>query len=77
MGSKEEGARHFSGVFADSVRDTGHKLNKIPSEHKKTLFSCESGQTLAQVAEGGCGVTISGDTQNLTGRGPWQPALKR
>ena len=30
---------------------------------------------LEQVAQGGCGVSIFGDIQNLTGRGPEQPAL--
>jgi len=30
---------------------------------------------LAQVARGGCGVSVFGDTQNLTGHGPAQPAL--
>ena len=39
------------------------------------VFFCESGLMLAQVARGGCGVSVFGDTQNLTGHGPAQPAL--
>jgi len=32
-----------------------------------TLFSCESGQALEQLAQRGYGISISGDIQNLTG----------
>lgn len=31
-------------------------------------------QTLQQVAQRGCVVSVYGDTQNLTGQGPEQPA---
>jgi len=33
------------------------------------------GGALAQAAQGGCGVSFSGDTQDLPGRGAVQPAL--
>lgn len=39
------------------------------------VFYCEGGQTLALVALGGCGVSICGDNQNLTGHRPGQEAL--
>lgn len=39
------------------------------------VFYCEGSQTLALVALGGCGVSICGDNQNLTGHRPGQKAL--
>ncbi|KAK4827150.1 LOW QUALITY PROTEIN: hypothetical protein QYF61_015104 [Mycteria americana] len=51
------------------------KTHEIPSEHKKTLFYWEGGQTLEQVTQRGCGVSIHGAIQSLTGHGPGQPAL--
>lgn len=51
-----------------------HKLKqKVSFTYKKHFFYCESGQTLAQVAHRGCGVSILGDTQNPNGEGPEQP----
>lgn len=51
-----------------------HKF-KIQSEHKKMFFYCKGGQVLAQVVQRSCGVSIHGDNQNPTGRGPRQLAL--
>lgn len=39
-------------------------------KHKETLFHCEGGQTLHQVAQRGCGVSIPGDIGNQLGWGP-------
>jgi len=39
------------------------------------LFYNEGGRTLEQVTWRGSGVSICGDTQNLTGHGPGKPAL--
>lgn len=36
-------------------------------KEKRILFLCEDSQTMAQVAERGCGASILGDTQSLTG----------
>ena len=41
---------------------------------KRTLFLREGGQTLAQVAQRSCGVSTLGETQNLAGHSPGQPA---
>lgn len=41
---------------------------------KYKLFYCEGGQTLAQVARRGSGVSVLGDTENPPGNGPGQPA---
>jgi len=62
----------------------GHKLyyRKFHLKVRKSFFYCKHDQTLAQVAQRGCGVSILEDIQNLTGRGPEQravgdPALSR
>lgn len=41
---------------------------------KTSTLGCEVGQTVEQVAQRGCGVSIPGIIQNLTGHGPGQPA---
>lgn len=43
---------------------------------KIDVISCnEDSQMLEQVAQRGCGVSFPGNTQNLLGCGPMQPAL--
>lgn len=42
---------------------------------QKNLSYCEGGQTLDQVAQRWCGVSILGDIQNLDEHGPRQPAI--
>lgn len=41
--------------------------------HRKNIFIGDGGQTLAQVAQGGCG--LFGDIQNLCGQISEQPAV--
>lgn len=45
----------------------GTKWLMCPSE-QKNFFSCEGGQTLAQAAQGYCGVYFHGDIQNSLGQ---------
>jgi len=47
---------------------------EVPSEHQETLFQWEGGQTLTQVAQRGCEVSILGDIQKPPGHGPGKPA---
>lgn len=52
------------------------RRHETPSEQKKNLFFyCEGDQTLEKVSQGGCTLSVSGDTQNLTGQGPGQAVL--
>lgn len=67
-GNKEEGAWLFSLVLIDKTRGNGQSLKpgKIPPEHKGKQSYCGGSQTLAQVTQRGCVVSVSGDTENLT-----------
>ena len=48
---------------------------EAPAEHKEELLPSEGDGALAQAAQGGCGVSFSGDIPALPGQGPVQPAL--
>lgn len=43
---------------------------------RKRLLFCEGDRALEQVAQRGCGVTLPGDTQNVPGCDPTQPAIE-
>ncbi|KAK4832687.1 hypothetical protein QYF61_025148 [Mycteria americana] len=70
-------ARNEEEVPSDRTRDSEHKLKnrKFHLNMRKYFFTVRVVQTLAQVAQRGCGVSIPGDIQNLTEHGPGQAAL--
>ena len=47
----------------------------VMSEHEEELLPSEGDGALEQAAQGGCGVSFSGDIPALPGRGAVQPAL--
>lgn len=50
------------------------EAQEVPFE-QETLFYCEGAQTLEQVSQGGCRVSLIRDNQNLSGYSPQRPAV--
>jgi len=72
-GCPENGAKLFSVVPSDRTRGNGHKLKhrKFRLNKGKNFFTL----SVEQVAQSCCGVSSSGDIQDLPGRSPVQPAV--
>jgi len=57
--NEEEGTRLLSVEPTDKTRANGNKSKNVKFQlNTKSLFYCESGQTLEQVSQRGCGASI-------------------
>jgi len=73
-GCQEDGVKLFSVVPSNRTRGNGHKLNhrKFCLNMRKNNFALRVTEHWNRLAQGGCGVSLSGDIQDLPGQGPLQ-----
>jgi len=67
-------------LFSGSQRqDKGQwaqiEAQEVLSEHEEELLHSKGDGALGQAAQGGCGLSLSGDIQDPPGQGPLQPAV--
>lgn len=74
-------ARFFPVMPSDSKRNNRHKLKcwkcslNMNNINNTSSWGVEGGQTLEKVVQTGCGITILGDIENLTGHSSEQPGV--
>ena len=66
----------FSGAQRQDKRQRAQtEAEEVLSEHEEELLHSEGDGVVERVAQGGCGVSFSGDIQDCPGQGPVQPAV--